>query len=242
MISVIIPTLNAQSGLAATLTALVPATVDGIVREVIVVDGGSTDRTAAIADEAGTRFVTRSGGRGYQLLAGAHRARFPWLLFLHADTVLQAGWEREATALMEAVDSGRRPLTAAAFRFALDDAGIGPAPAGGLVRLRCALFRLPYGDQGLLMPKLLYTEIGGLRRAAAHGGRRHRAQVEARPDRRCCRRRAVTGAHALPAQRLRAPLGAQPVVPRALFSAPAERRHRPLSTGEAHGGKPITYA
>ena len=127
MISVIIPTLNAQSGLAATLTALVPATVDGIVREVIVVDGGSTDRTAAIADEAGTRFVTRSGGRGYQLLAGAHRARFPWLLFLHADTVLQSGWEREATALMEAVDSGKRPLTAAAFRFALDDAGIGPA-------------------------------------------------------------------------------------------------------------------
>jgi rSAM/selenodomain-associated transferase 2 len=161
MISVIIPTLNAQPGLAATLTALVPATVDGLVREVIVVDGGSTDRTAAIADEAGTHFVTRSGGRGYQLLAGAHRARFPWLLFLHADTVLQPGWEREATALMEAVDSGKRPLTAAAFRFALDDAGFGPRVLEQLVRLRCALFRLPYGDQGLLLPRALYTEIGG---------------------------------------------------------------------------------
>ncbi len=135
MISVIIPTLNAQAGLAATLTALVPATVDGIVREVIVVDGGSTDQTAAIAEDAGTRFVTRSGGRGYQLLAGAHRARFPWLLFLHADTVLQPGWEREATALMEAVDSGRRPLTAAAFRFALDDAGLAPRMLEWLVRL-----------------------------------------------------------------------------------------------------------
>ena len=74
MISVIIPTLNAQPGLAATLTALVPATVDGLVREVIVVDGGSTDRTAAIADEAGTHFVTRSGGRGYQLLRAPPRA------------------------------------------------------------------------------------------------------------------------------------------------------------------------
>ena len=161
MISVIIPTLNAESGLAATLTALVPATVDGIVREVIVVDGGSTDRTAAIADQAGTQFVTRSGGRGYQLFAGARRARFPWLLFLHADTVLEPGWEREATALMEAVDAGKRPLTAAAFTFALDDVGAAPRLLERMVRLRCALFRLPYGDQGLLVPKLLYTEIGG---------------------------------------------------------------------------------
>jgi rSAM/selenodomain-associated transferase 2 len=161
MISVIIPTLNAEIGLAATLTALVPATVDGIVREVIIVDGGSTDRTATIADQAGAHFVTRSGGRGYQLHAGAHRARFPWLLFLHADSVLQPGWEREVTALMDAVDSGKRPPQAAAFRLSLDDRGMGPRLLEWLVRLRCALFRLPYGDQGLLMPKSLYGEIGG---------------------------------------------------------------------------------
>jgi rSAM/selenodomain-associated transferase 2 len=161
MISVIIPTLNAEAGLAATLTALVPATVEGIVREAIVVDGGSTDRTASIADQAGAQFITRTGGRGYQLLAGAHRARFPWLLFLHADTVLEAGWEREAEALMSAVDTGRRLPTAAAFRFALDDIGAGPRALEQMVRMRCALFRLPYGDQGLLMPKSLYTEIGG---------------------------------------------------------------------------------
>jgi len=161
MISVIIPTLNAEAGLATALTALVPATVEGIVREVIVVDGGSTDRTEAIADQAGTQFLSRSGGRGYQLLAGAHRARFPWLLFLHADTALEPGWEREAMVLIGAVNSGKRPLTAAAFRFALDDAGPAPRVLERLVRLRCALLRLPYGDQGLLMPKLLYTEIGG---------------------------------------------------------------------------------
>lgn len=161
MISVIIPTLNAGSGLAATLTALVPATVDGLVREVIVVDGGSTDRTAAVADEAGTQFVTRSGGRGYQLFAGAHRARFPWLLFLHADTILDPGWARDALALIEAVDRGKRPPTAAAFRFALDDMGTRPRILERLVGLRCALFRLPYGDQALLVPKALYAEIGG---------------------------------------------------------------------------------
>jgi rSAM/selenodomain-associated transferase 2 len=161
MISVIIPTLNAEALLAQTLSALVPAAVDGLVREVIVVDGGSSDATAAIADQAGATFVARSGGRGYQLMAGAHRARFPWLLFLHADTVLEAGWEREAAAFMEAIDTGKHPPAAAAFRFALDDAGLRPRLLERLVALRCALLRLPYGDQGLLIGKPLYGDVGG---------------------------------------------------------------------------------
>jgi rSAM/selenodomain-associated transferase 2 len=161
MISVIIPTMDAEAGLAETLTALVPATVEGLVREVIVVDGGSTDRTGVIADQSGAQFVQRSGGRGYQLMAGAHRARFPWLLFLHGDTVLEQGWEREASNFMQAVDGAKRPLAAAAFRFALDDIGLRPRALEQLVRLRCSLLKLPYGDQGLLIPKLLYTEIGG---------------------------------------------------------------------------------
>jgi rSAM/selenodomain-associated transferase 2 len=161
MISVIIPTLNAEARLAEAMTALVPAAVDGLVREVIVIDGGSGDRTAAIADQAGANFVVRTGGRGYQLAAGAHRARFPWLLFLHADTVLEPGWERDAVAFMDAVDAGKRPLAAAAFRFALDDDGVRPRLLERMVALRCALLRLPYGDQGLLIPKLLYAEVGG---------------------------------------------------------------------------------
>ena len=161
MISVIIPTLNAEAFLAQTLAALVPAAVDGLVKEVIVIDGGSSDATAAIADQAGATFVARSGGRGYQLMVGAHRARFPWLLFLHADTVLESGWESEAAAFMEAIDKGKQPLAAAAFRFALDDAGLRPRLLERLVALRCTLLRLPYGDQGLLIGKPLYGEVGG---------------------------------------------------------------------------------
>lgn len=127
MISVVIPTLNAERQLAACLTALVPAAVEAFVREVIVVDGGSTDRTAAIVDQAGATLLTTEPGRGRQLATGARRAHQPWLMFLHADTVLGSDWDLEAAAFIGRVDNGDAPLSAATFRFALDDRGVAPA-------------------------------------------------------------------------------------------------------------------
>jgi rSAM/selenodomain-associated transferase 2 len=163
MISVVIPVLNDESVLPATLTALVPAAVEGIVREVIVVDGGSKDASAEIADRAGADVITSPTGRGAQLRAGAKAARHPWLLFLNADTVLDAGWEREADQFMERVDSGRGKYQAAAFRFALDDDGAAPRALESLVTMRCALLGLPFGDQGLLTPRATYEAAGGHR-------------------------------------------------------------------------------
>lgn len=161
MITVIIPTLEAEAGLEATLAALVPAAVEGLVRQVIVVDSGSSDRTLRIADDSGADIVRSEPGRGQAMMAGAAAARFPWLLFLHADTVLEPGWEREAAALIERVETGARRPTAAAFRFALDDLGLLPRLLEAGVAIRCALFRLPYGDQGLLIPRRLYDQVGG---------------------------------------------------------------------------------
>lgn len=163
MISVVIPTLNAEAGLTATLTALVPGVVQGVVRDVIIVDGGSRDATEEIADVAGAHFIRAEQGRGPQLAAGAAFARSQWLLFLHGDTVLAPGWEQEAAAFIERVDAGERPLAAAAFRFALDDFGLQPRLLEAMVGLRCMLFRFPYGDQGLLVPRRLYERVGGYR-------------------------------------------------------------------------------
>jgi rSAM/selenodomain-associated transferase 2 len=163
MISVIIPTLNAERTLAHCLAALVPAVVDGIVQEAIVVDGGSTDETGAIAEAAGTHLLEAPAGRGRQLEAGAAKARGDWLLFLHADTVLDPGWAEEAQNFIERVESGRRAQAAAFFRFTLDDYGLMPRFAENLVALRCQLFALPYGDQGLLISRNLYNRLGGFR-------------------------------------------------------------------------------
>lgn len=163
MISVIIPTLDSEAGLASALSALVPAAVEGFVREVIVSDGGSRDATLKIADGAGATVLTSPKGRGRQLAAGANAARFPWLLFLHADTVLEDGWMREAGKFMDAVDAGRRPLTAAAFSFTLDDDSAKARALEALVSARCRLLKIPYGDQGLLVPRRLYDELGGFR-------------------------------------------------------------------------------
>jgi len=163
MISVVIPTFNSEARLPATLASLVTAAVDGLVREVIIADGGSSDGTAAIADQTGARLIAGARGRGSQLAAGAKAARFPWLLFLHADTALEDGWEREAIAFLRRIEAGDGAPSAAAFRFALDDQGVRPRLLERLVAVRCALLRLPYGDQGLLLPKRLYERLGGYR-------------------------------------------------------------------------------
>ena len=163
MISVVIPTLNAGQTLGPSLAALVPAVVEGLVQEAIIADGGSSDETLAIADAAGARVVNATRGRGSQLQAGASAARGDWLLFLHADTLLESGWEIEAEKFMKDVAAGRRPQAAAAFRFALDDRGAKPRLLERLVGLRCLLFALPFGDQGLLVSRSLYAKLGGFR-------------------------------------------------------------------------------
>ena len=163
MISVIIPTLNSEATLARAMSALIRPLVDGVVKELIIADGGSHDMTCEIAEQAGARILQAERGRGSQLRTGAAAARGDWLLFLHADTVLAPGWSDEADQFMARVTSGRRPLSAAVFRFALDDDGLAPRSLERLVHWRTQLIGLPYGDQGLLVPRHLYDEVGGFR-------------------------------------------------------------------------------
>jgi len=157
-ISVVVPTLNAAEGLPMTLAALAPAALGGLVREVVISDGGSTDDVAEIADAAGARFIVGRRGRGVQLAQGAAEARGRWLLFLHADTQLEPGWENDASALIE---SGEDNVGVFSLRF--DEAGVAPALVAGGAMIRTRVFGTPYGDQGLLVSRKLYDAIGGYR-------------------------------------------------------------------------------
>ncbi len=157
MLSIVIPTLNAAATLPRTLAGLRGA---GIEREVLVVDGGSRDFTAALAEQHGARVLAAAPGRGGQLAAGAAAAGGDWLLFLHADTVPAPGWGGVAADFMaDPANRGRVGY----FRFALDDAAPAARRIERLVAWRCRRFALPYGDQGLLIARRLYDRIGGYR-------------------------------------------------------------------------------
>jgi glycosyltransferase involved in cell wall biosynthesis len=96
MISVVIATRNDARTLGQTLASLVPAAVDGLVREVILADAGSTDDTLAIADDAGARVVRCDGPVEARLLEGCKAARSEWLLILEASVSAPTGWEGAA--------------------------------------------------------------------------------------------------------------------------------------------------
>jgi len=164
MISVVVPTNNSERLLPRCFDSLIAGAVRGVVREVIVSDAGSTDGTLVIVDAAGAHVVHARNNRSEQLTKAAAVAKSDWLLFLHPETALEAGWEVEAESFISQAVM-ERPR-AAVFRFALEDFGGEARRAEVKANLRSALFALPYGDQGLLIPKRLYQKLGGYRALA----------------------------------------------------------------------------
>lgn len=160
MLSVIIPTLNAASVLAATLDG-VQAGRAVLPLEVLVADGGSIDATRLIAERNGVILLDAPRGRGPQMAVAAAEAAGDWCLFLHADTRLGPGWWEPVRAFIADSRNARR---AGYFRFRLDDDARAARVIEAVVRWRCRLIGLPYGDQGLLISRSFYEALGGYKR------------------------------------------------------------------------------
>ncbi|NDR59132.1 TIGR04283 family arsenosugar biosynthesis glycosyltransferase [Aliiruegeria sabulilitoris] len=156
-LSVIIPTLNAAPKVAGLLSDLMGGVAAGLVREVIVSDGGSSDDIEDLAEAVGAEFLSGPAGRGGQLVRGVAAARGDWVLVLHADSELPEGWSNLVQAAMA------DPAHAHVFRLGFRERGMAARIVAGWANLRTWLFRLPYGDQGMLISRALYTEIGGYR-------------------------------------------------------------------------------
>ncbi len=156
-LAVIIPALDAAATLPATLAALTKAARLG---DILVVDGGSADATATLAAAGGARVLRAPRARGSQIAAGVAASTAPWLLILHADTVLAPGWASIVARFIAAPANRDR---AGFFRFTLAS----PHPAARrlerAVAWRCRMLALPYGDQGLLIARERLAAAGGVR-------------------------------------------------------------------------------
>jgi len=162
LISVVIPTLDAEDHLVRTLSSLVPGVVEGLIKEVIVVDGGSQDSTLEIADSTGCEIIRSDQARGLQLWHGCKAAKGDWLLILHSDSQLGEGW-------LDAVRWHMKnfPLRAAYFELKFDDASALSKVWAEAVAMRARWLAMPSGDHGLLLSKPLYDSAGGYKDQAA---------------------------------------------------------------------------
>lgn len=152
-LSIVIPTLNAGDTLPACLAGLMPGVEAGVVRELVISDGGSTDDTERIAEAVGAVWVTGAAGWGDRLSRGVAASQGDWVLVLDPGAVLDASWVDAVRAGMARGGPGYFPLR---FRAR----GLAPRIASAWANLRAGLGR-PSWDHALLVSRADYDAAGG---------------------------------------------------------------------------------
>ncbi|MGZ8467177.1 MAG: TIGR04283 family arsenosugar biosynthesis glycosyltransferase [Candidatus Binatia bacterium] len=151
-ISVIVPVLNEEKSIAATLQALAHLQP----HETIVVDGGSHDRTAEIAAECGVKVILSERGRARQMNRGARQASGEVLLFLHADTRLPPTAFSDIAGAM-----GDPRYVGGRFDVELDGKHWMLPLVGRLISYRSRLSKVATGDQALFVRRAVFQRMGG---------------------------------------------------------------------------------
>jgi len=154
MISVIIPTLNEEHNIGRCIESI---RSDRAIHEIIVADGGSSDKTVDIAEShGGIRVIRTEKGRGTQMNKGAAFAGGDIFLFLHADTYLERGWYNEIMSCL-----CEPSIAAGAFTFRIDSPESYYRLIEYWVKFRCVVLNLPYGDQGIFVRREVFESLGG---------------------------------------------------------------------------------
>tara|TARA_Y100001968_G_scaffold329583_1_gene379258 strand:+ start:921 stop:1625 length:705 start_codon:yes stop_codon:yes gene_type:complete len=155
-LSIIIPTVNESIHLPLLLADLNSWPYDF---ELTIVDGGSIDLTTFIAKiQKASVIRSNKKSRGYQLKTGASNSRGEWLLFIHADSRLNAGWEK---SLYKIINKKKSEKYGWYFDFKIKNNNLEFRVLEIAVALRSYFLQRPYGDQGLLIHRDLYYNLGG---------------------------------------------------------------------------------
>ena len=155
-ISIIIPTINEANNLPLLLSDLSILNKEG---EIIIVDGGSKDRTIDVAQIYGAKvYKSKEKNRGLQLHIGAKNSTGDWLIFLHADTRLTNDWFRKINSFL----MGNKN-SIYYFKFKINHKKIIYRVLEFLVNIRSKYLKKPYGDQGLIIHRTIYFKNNGFR-------------------------------------------------------------------------------
>ena len=156
-ISIIIPTINEANNLPLLLSDLSILNKEG---EIIIVDGGSKDRTIDVAQIYGAKvYKSKEKNRGLQLHIGAENSTGDWLIFLHADTRLTHDYLTKIKSVF-----GGDKNSIYYFKFKINDKKIIYRVLEILVNFRSHYFKQPYGDQGLIIHRSAYFKNNGFRK------------------------------------------------------------------------------
>jgi rSAM/selenodomain-associated transferase 2 len=151
-ISVIIPVLNEAQNLPATIASARSVST----REIIVVDGGSRDESVKVAQSQGAVVIKSRPGRALQMNQGARAAKGDTLLFLHADTLLPAGYDEQVRRALASAE-----IAAGAFLLSIDASRRGYRIIEYMANWRSRVLHMPYGDQGIFLRASVFQAAGG---------------------------------------------------------------------------------
>ena len=152
-LSIILPALNEAAGIVSALEALAPLRAGGV--EVIVVDGGSTDRSVELAEALADRVLKAPRGRASQMNAGAAMARGGVLLFLHADTRLPQG---AGSLVAQAIAGGQHW---GRFDVRIEGRSAWLPLVAAMMNRRSRLTGIATGDQAVFVSRAAFAAAGG---------------------------------------------------------------------------------